>query len=78
MSEEHKDLEQRILCQLDLRCGCIRFTQPRIIVDVNRLSLVCKTEPRTAYGKQIRLEISPEVTTQLDVFEAVNTSSEGR
>lgn len=78
MSEEHKDLERRILCKLDLSCGSVRFTQSGIIVDVNRLSSACKTEPCAANGEQIRLEISPEVTTKLDVLEGINTGGEGR
>ena len=66
------------LCQLDLRCGCIRSTQSRISVDINRRSPACKAEPRAAESQLIGLEISAEVTTKPDVFKAINSSSEGR
>jgi len=50
----------------------------RIVVDVNRLALLYKTESRVVKGKIASLEISTEVAAELDVLEVVNTSGKSR
>jgi hypothetical protein len=74
--KEDKDLEQSVLCNLNLYFGCVWSAEFRVHVDIDGFSPACETEPGAAKREKVCLEISSEVAAAWDVIEAINTAVE--
>jgi hypothetical protein len=62
--EESNNLEQRILCSLDLRRRCFRAPELVVAIHINSLPSACETKSRAIQGEEICLEVSPEAVAE--------------
>jgi hypothetical protein len=70
---ESNNLEQRILCSLDLRRRCLHAPELVIAVHIDSLFPACETKSLTTQCEEICPKVSSKVVAELNALEAINT-----